>query len=349
MCSALRYVMTDRISEIIASYQCRVMDMSYVPATSYGRSSHGRNGIATKFFLTLLFSDKALSLQFLKDVGLLPAKMMCPTCRHDMSWCADLNRKDGYRYRCRRRTSASGCSVSMSIRHGSWFQHSNLTLAEVIFLTYDIVRRVPAHAIQREHHFSSPTIADWGQYCKEVMLEYVKGSPQRLGGPNKTVEIDESKFGRRKHGKGEQWVFGGVERESGKTFLVPVQDRTADTLMAVISDWVEPGTTVVSDYSVAYRDLEAHGYTHETVHRTIGFVDQQTGAHINTIHSTFGHVKAYLNAYNRKKDYIYDLAQYMFTARCRAENVDEFTKFIHIVSIRDWSYPPSHNDTTDAT
>jgi hypothetical protein len=58
-------------------------------------------------------------------------------------------------------------------------------------------------------------------------------------------------------------------------------------------------------------------------------------------------VKAYLNTYNRRKDYIYDLAQYMFTARCRAEKVDEFTKFIHIVSNRDWSNPPSHNDTTD--
>jgi transposase-like protein len=181
------------------------------------------------------------------------------------------------------------------------------------------------------------------------MLEYVKGSSQRIGGPNKTVEIDESKFGRRKHGKGEQWVFGGVERESGKTFLVPVQDRTADTLMAVISDWIEPGTTVISDCSVAYRGLEAQGYTHETVHRTIGFVDQQTGAHINTIQSTWRHVKAYLNAYNRKKDYIYDLAQYMFTARCKAENVDEFTKFIHIVSNRDWSYPPSHNDAAGST
>jgi len=217
-----------------------------------------------------------------------------------------------------------------------------------MFLTYDIVRRVPAHAIQREHQFSSSTIADWGRYCKEVMLEYVKGSSQRIGGPNKTVEIDESKFGRRKHGKGEQWVFGGVERESGKTFLVPVQDRTADTLMAVISDWIEPGTTVISDCSVAYRGLEAYGYTHETVCRTIGFVDQQTGAHINTIQSTWCHVKAYLNRYTKKKDYIYDLAQYMFTASCRAENVDEFTKFIHIVSNRDWSYLPSHNDSAGA-
>ena len=340
--------MTDRISEIIASYHCRVMALPYVPAPLYGRSSHGHKGIARRLFLTYLFTDKELSIQFLTDVGLLLSKFTCPKCGNDMARYADLSLKDGYRFRCRRKIYGSKCSVSVSIRHGSWFHNSNLTLGEVMKLTYDIVRRVPANTIQQEYQFSSSTVAHWGQYCKEVMLEYVKGSSQRIGGPNKTVEIDESKFGRRKHGKGEQWVFGGVERESGKTFLVPVEDRTADTLMDVISDWIEPGTTVISDCSLAYRGLEEYGYTHEIVHRTIGFVDQQTGAHINTIRSTWRHVKAYLNTYNKKKDYIYDLAQYMFTARCRAENVDEFTKFIHITSNRDWSSLPSHSDAACA-
>ena len=64
----------------------------------------------------------------------------------------------------------------------------------------------------------------------------------KIGGPNKTVQIDESKFGRRKYHRGhpvkEQCVFGGVERESGKTFLVP--NRTADTFMAVIDAWINP-------------------------------------------------------------------------------------------------------------
>jgi hypothetical protein len=65
------------------------------------------------------------------------------------------------------------------------------------------------------------------------MLVYLERSSVRIGGPNKTVEIDESKFGRRKY-KGHpvkgQWVYGDVERESGQTCLVPAQDRTADTL-----------------------------------------------------------------------------------------------------------------------
>ena len=57
-----------------------------------------------------------------------------------------------------------------------------------------------------------------------------------------------------------------------------------------------------------------------------------TGAHTNTIESTWLHVKAFLEPYNRKGDYIYHLAHYMFSAKCRAEKVDEFTKFLLLVA-----------------
>jgi uncharacterized protein YaaQ len=53
-------------------------------------------------------------------------------------------------------------------------------------------------------------------------------------------------------------VFGGVEHESGQTFLVPVQDRTVDTLLAVICDWIETGTRVISDYWGA--NVQCHWY-----------------------------------------------------------------------------------------
>ena len=36
----------------------------------------------------------------------------------------------------------------------------------------------------------------------------------------------------------------------------------------------------------AYRDLEAHGYTHQTVNHATCFLDAHTGAHKNTTEST---------------------------------------------------------------
>jgi transposase-like protein len=92
------------------------------------------------------------------------------------------------------------------------------------------------------------------------MLVCIEGCSEKIGCPNKTVEIDERKFGKRNYGRGHRvkgkWVFGGVGRESGKTFLVPVPDRTAEILMTVIDAWIEPGTTVISDCWGAYRDLD---------------------------------------------------------------------------------------------
>jgi hypothetical protein len=52
------------------------------------------------------------------------------------------------------------------------------------------------------------------------------------------VEIDESKFFHRKYNRGRwregTWVFGGVERGSGKCFLVEVEDRRAESLTNLI-------------------------------------------------------------------------------------------------------------------
>jgi hypothetical protein len=110
-------------------------------------------------------------------------------------------------------------------------------------------------------------------FCRETMLVTLEGSSVKVEGPNKTVKIDESKFGRRKFHKGHpvkgQWVFGSVEQESGETFLVAVPDRTADTLMTIIRNWIEPGTTAISDCWGVYHDLGSQGYKHRTVNHSI--------------------------------------------------------------------------------
>ena len=65
-----------------------------------------------------------------------------------------------------------------------------------------------------------------------------------VGGRNKTAEIDDNKFGRWKYRRDHrlcrdravegQWVFGAVENEPERTFLVPVPDRIAGNRMTLI-------------------------------------------------------------------------------------------------------------------
>jgi hypothetical protein len=150
------------------------------------------------------------------------------------------------------------------------------------------------------------------------------------------AEIDESKFGKRKYHRGHyvkgQWVFGGVERGTGRTFLVAVHDRSAETLIGLIKQWILLGTTIIGYCWAADSSLREEGYTHFTVNHSITFVDVATGAHTNITESTWKNVKVLLSTYNRK-DSIYILAQYMFRQRCKAEDVEPFCKFIETVTI----------------
>lgn len=94
-------------------------------------------------------------------------------------------------------TSKESCSgqVPWDGVHQARFQLSNLTLMEIILITY-ILRRDPAHQIEKELGLSDHTVADWGLFCRETMLEFLEGSFEKIGGPNKIVKIDGSKIGR---------------------------------------------------------------------------------------------------------------------------------------------------------
>ena len=74
---------------------------------------------------------------------------------------------------------------------------------------------------------------DWYNLCWEVCSEVLIKEDAKIGRPGKTVESDESKFGKRKYYKGRKdgvWVFGGTERDTKNCFLASVEDRSADTL-----------------------------------------------------------------------------------------------------------------------
>ena len=57
--------------------------------------------------------------------------------------------------------------------------------------------------------------------CAVVLSRHT--ADEKLGGEGRVVEIDESKFGRRKYqherAVDRQWVFGGIERDSKRCFL----------------------------------------------------------------------------------------------------------------------------------
>jgi hypothetical protein len=88
-----------------------------------------------------------------------------------------------------------------------------------MLVTYDILLKVPSQAIREQYQIDKRTACDWFRCCREELCRFVRSESEMIGGVGQVVEVDESKFGRRKYRRGRyakgQWVFGGVERGSG--------------------------------------------------------------------------------------------------------------------------------------
>lgn len=140
--------------------------------------------------------------------------------------------------------------------------------------------------------------ADLGDY---IMLGGVNQNGESI-----VVEIDESKFGKRKYHRGHRvegvWVFGMVEITSEKRlFLTTVPNRTASTLLPIIRAHVRLGSTIRSDAYSSYHYLGRpppgeHGpveYIHQVINHSEAYARTEVlpdgttqRVHTNTIEGT---------------------------------------------------------------
>ena len=120
--------------------------------------------------------------------------------------------RDKHCWRC----NLKNCSKKVSIRHKSWFDNSKLELQQILFITYFWVNRCDQQFVLHELEISHTTLVDWYNFCREVCITILEKCSRKIGGVGRVVEIDESKFGKRKYHKGRRvdgvWVFGGIDR-----------------------------------------------------------------------------------------------------------------------------------------
>ena len=168
--------------------------------------------------------------------------------------------------------------------------------------------------VNHELGTSKRTIVDWLNFFREICSQYVAQQNTPIGGPGKTVEIDESVFCKTKYNRGRRrehkWVFGGVERGNPKKcFFVCVEDRTRETLIPIIKQYIAPGSTIVSDEWRAYRSigrLAGFNYTHLTVNHSENFVNPQNPeAHTQSIESLWGRLKKPFKRRNGTSDILF--------------------------------------------
>lgn len=146
--------------------------------------------------------------------------------------------------------------------------------------------------------WSSATVKKWLTKTQEMITEIITHDHQLTGGWGIVVEIDESRFGKRKYNKGHgvegSWVFGGVElTPDRRCFAVVVPDRSRDTLIPIIQAHIAPGSIIRSDFWKAHDIipfLPGHDCTHEKVNHSVEFVTEE-GVHTNTIEGTWSGIK----------------------------------------------------------
>ena len=154
---------------------------------------------------------------------------------------------------------------------------------------------------------SDHTIVDWRNFCREVCVTVLEKESTQIGGEGIEIEIDESKFGKRKYHRGRKvdgvWVFGCIEKhgENPGMFLETVTDRSSNTLIPIIKKWVKRGTIIHSDCWKSYDCLVREGYGHLTVNHSIQFKNPETGACTNRIESTWRAVKQSLGKSGTRK------------------------------------------------
>ena len=113
------------------------------------------------------------------------------------------------------------------------------------------------------------------------------------------VEIDETKYFHRKYARGQwhdgHWVLGGVERNNSKNvFLIEVPNRAANTLLPIIEQHVDFGSTICTDQWPAYNNIPnlPGGYGHITVKHSENFINpNDVNANTQTVEGFWAHAK----------------------------------------------------------
>ena len=232
------------------------------------------------------FENNEASTAFLRAHGVLPSTEQCPRCGKDCIY-----RKDKHLWRCNGSTvipktkKRRRCNYTISDYHGSFLERVKLQPWQIVIFVYYWVQKTFKHSIVlRNVQISLETSVDWRSFCSEV-CEHWFNNQEAIGGDSVVVEIDETLVVRKKYNKGrdliQTWLFGGIERTSKKSFVVPlldplsneIQKRNKATLVPLIKKYIKPGSIIISDCWSAYVSLTEEGYTHYSVNHSEHFVD----------------------------------------------------------------------------
>jgi len=193
--------------------------------------------------------------------------------RHDCEKCGKGARF--YRVKARRSYACEWCGAQVYPTAGTPFDRTRTSLRDWFFVMFQFCASrngVAAKEVERQLGVTYKTA--W-RMCHEIRkyMGQIDGD-EPMGGPFKTVEIDETFIGGYMRGgmggKGKAVVIGMMQRR-GDIVTKVVANRRSGTLLPIIRQHVKPYTEIHTDEHLAYGGLRTiNGYWHHTVNHSAG-------------------------------------------------------------------------------
>jgi hypothetical protein len=279
--------------------------------------------------LANILIDESECLRFLMGRGIFYEVNECQDCGSEVT----LN---GNIYQCKRKK----CRKKKSLLKGTVFANSKLPCNKILQIAYLFLAECKHKSIATTTDFSKPTITKFLVCFRQMVSCALDTDDMVIGGQGVVVEVDESKFGKRKYHRGHHvkgvWVIGGVKRTNERLMFAKVVDRRdAQTLIDVISRNVAEGSIVPTDMWRGYAQLEdLLNIQHRTVNHSQHFVNPEDGTHTNSIEGTWNGIKLKVSPRNRtREDMEGHLLEFIWRRKHAADLWDNFIDVLRDIHV----------------
>ena len=218
--------------------------------------------------------------------------------RHECDRCG----KDAKFYRVAKRRSyaCEHCGAQVYPTAGTPFDRTRTSLRDWFFVMFQFCASrngVAAKEVERQIGVTYKTAWRMCHESRKYMGAVDGDGP--LGGPFKTVEIDETFIGGYERngmgGKGKTVVLG-MRQRGGNVITRVVIDRKSGTLLPLIMQNVKPYSEVHTDTLRSYGGLATiNGYWHKQVNHSIEEYVSKDGATVNGIEGFWAQLKRGIN------------------------------------------------------
>lgn len=185
--------------------------------------------------------------------------------------------------------SISRCGHIQTIRGGSIFYHSHLSILNIIKISIMFVNEISITDASRILSLSPNTVSKYYKDFRKRICDDLLARPIEYGQFGE-YEVDETFIEHVMSSDGghipQQWVAGFYHRGTGKVKIYSVADRSRVSLIPPIRESIPSGSIICSDTWTSYNCLREH-YEHHTVNHSAGEyfrVDQRRDGSLLEVH-----------------------------------------------------------------